>query len=312
MNRHSEDKLSSYLKVRQFFIDNLATCSSIVPVISAIHAEFLVVLQEILDTKENADLDITGYAEDKKQKRTTLEVSALKVSKALSLYAQMNQLISLKEKVNFTASDLTRMRDTEIYTTACKIEELVLPYQSQISSYGLSTVDISQFAIDTKNFFDVIQSPKYKIGERISYNVNLNNLAAKMDNLLKEEMDVAMAVVGMNNNLLQEQYVSARAIDDTGTNNGTHTYSDSVMANSIRTVADIKYLPDLTFTFQNKGNTTLIFGFSIDGATFTGTTVSVYPSDVLTRDASDLAGEGIYLLVQNMGNDSGAYTVIVD
>lgn len=312
MDRHSEDKLSSYLKVRQFFIDNLVDCIAIVPIISTLHNDFLVALQLILDTKEDADLDITGYTEDKKQKRVILETSCLKVAKSLTLYAQMNGLSSLKEKINFTASDLTRMRDTEIYTTACKIDELLQPYLGQIAQYGITATDAGQLVIDTKNFFDVIQSPKYKIGERVSLNVNLSTYMGNMDSLLKEKMDVAMTIVGINNSTLQSQYLSARAIDDTGTTNGIKIYSDTVTANSIRTVADIIYNPDLTFTFQNKGNTTLVFGLSLDGANFVGTSITVQPSDTLIRDASDLATEGVYLLVQNMGVNVGTYMVEVD
>lgn len=312
MDRHSEDKLSSYLKVRQFFIDNLADCVTIVPIISTIHTDFSTFLQTILDTKEDADLDITGYTEEKKQKRAVLETTCLKVAKCLSLYAQMNQLSSLKEKINFNASDFARMRDTETYTTACKIEELLGQYASQISLYGISAADISQLNIDIKNFFDVIQSPKYKIGERASLNANLVKFIADMDRLLKEQMDVAMTIVGISNNSLQAQYLSSRAIDNTGTINGIKTYNDSVNANSIKTVASINYDPDLTFTFQNKGNTSLVFGLSVDGSNFVGTTVIVQPSDTLTRDASDLATIGAYILVQNNGNNSGSYTVEVD
>lgn len=312
MDRHSEDKLSSYLKVRQFFIDNLADCAAIVPIISTLHSDFLAALQLILDTKEDADLDITGYTEDKKQKRTILEVSCLKVAKSLALYAQMNNLSSLKEKINFTASDLTRMRDTEIYTTACKIDELLFPYQAQIAQYGITPSDATQLVTDTKNFFDVIQSPKYKIGERVSLNANLSTYMGNMDALLREKMDVAMTIVGINNSTLQSQYLSARAIDNTGTTSGIKVYSDSINANSNRTVADITYNPDLTFTFQNKGNTTLLFGLSVDGANFTGTSITVQPLDTLTRDASDLATEGVYLLVQNIGTNAGSYIVEVD
>lgn len=312
MDRHSEDKLSSHLKVRQFFIDNLADCAAIVPIISTLHSDFSAILQQILDTKEDADLDITGYTEDKKQKRIVLETSCLKVAKSLALYAQMNNLSSLKEKINFTASDLTRMRDTEIYTTACKIDELLFPYQAQIGQYGITLNDITQLVTDTKNFFDVIQSPKYKIGERVSLNVNLSTYMGNMDALLREKMDVAMTIVGINNSTLQSQYLSARAIDNTGTTSGIKVYSDSINANSNRTVADITYNPDLTFTFQNKGNTTLLFGLSVDGANFTGTSITVQPLDTLTRDASDLATEGVYLLVQNIGANAGSYIVEVD
>lgn len=312
MDRHSEDKLSAYLKVRQFFIDNLANCAAIVPVLNTIHADFLLALQNLLDTKEDADLDITGYTEDKKKKRATLEIACIKIAKSLSLYAQINELISLKEKVNFTASEFTRMRDTEIYTTARKIEELVQPYQIDMGNYGISNADISQFAVYIKSFFDVIQAPKYKIGERASLNHNLSSYMSHMDTLLREQMDVAMAIVGISNSALQEQYLSARSIDDTSGGSGIRTHSDSVEAQSTRTVTDLSYQPDLTFTFQNKGNTNLVFGLSTDGTTFVGTSIAVNPSDTLTRDASDLAPEGVYLLVQNMGNNIGYYAVIVD
>jgi hypothetical protein len=312
MDRHSEDKLSSYLKVRQFFIDNLNNCAVIVPIVTDLHLDFSTVLQQILDTKEEVDIDITGYTEDKKLKRQTLEVSCLKIAKSLALYAQINNLSSLKEKINFVASDFTRMRDTDIYTTARKIENTLIPYQSQLGQYGINANDVAQLTTDIQNFFDVIQSPKYKIGERVSLNNSLSKFMGDMDSLLKEKIDVAMTIVGINNNSLQGQYLSARAIDDTGTTNGIKTYNDTVTASSMRTVANITYQPDITFTFQNKGTTFLIFGLSSDGANFVGTTISVQPNDQLTRDASDLAMEGTYLLVQNDGNVNGAYLVTVD
>ena len=90
------------------------------------------------------------------------------------------------------------------------------------------------------------------------------------------------------------------------------TFTGSVNANSSATVTTLTYNIDRTFVFKNTGAVTLFFGLSNDGIVISGTEIEVGAGDQLTRDSSDMNDSGNTLLVRNVDNIGGAYTVDTD
>ena len=312
MNNRQEDKMSMYEKVVYFLNQNINTISPVVGAVTQVKTDFEQKLDAIIQVDTLASMDITGYTEVKSQKRKAMELLTLKVGRAITAYATFSNQSDLKEKANYTKTGIERMRDTECYTTARRIYELAMPIVTDLQPFTVDIQVLKDLDIAKEAFFQVLQLPKSKIGERVTQNEQINQLLAEADSILKDKLDIYMALLEFDYAALYSQYQNARAIDVTGTYSSGNSYSGSLLANQIVVVFNAAYSASRSITLKNKGNTQLTFGHSNDMQTFIGNTIVLDAGDILLRDSSDLATEGDYLLVQNMGASSGEYAVETD
>lgn len=311
LNRH-EDKVSSFLKTRQFLNDHHAQLSAIVPIIDVVKQTFDARLDQLLQTITAANTNITGYTTVKRTARENLQNHCVLISRALMLLASFNAMPDLLEKVNYTPSSFTKMRDTELYTTAQMLLELVAPHQTNLGMYGVTPAQVAELQTKTQDFLAVIQLPKDKIGERASYNANIDMEIRQIDETLKTQLDVAMTIIGLSNATLKSQYDSSRAIDSTNGTSNMKTATGIISAGATEKVFNLPFDPDRDVTLSNKGTVVLTFGFSLDGSTFVGTSIEVLAGEEMNLEASDLSSEGDFLLVQNNAGSSGSYEVKYD
>ena len=309
LNRH-EDKVSSFLKTRQFLNDHSAQVAAVVPIISTIKQTFDSQLDGLLQTIQAANTDISGYTLLKKDARENLSNNCLIISRALMLLATFNKMPDLLEKVNYVPSAFIKMRDTELYTTAQMIIELVAPHQNNLGMYGVTSSQVNDLQTTAIDFLAVIQLPKDKIGERASYNARIETEIRAIDETLKTQLDVAMTIVGLSETTLKLQYDSSRAIDSTNGTSSSKTASGTVAINMTEVVFHEPFNPNLDLTLKNEGTSTLTYSFSLDGVNFIGTSAEVLAGQELNLEASDMSVEGDYLLVRNDGNTTGSYKVL--
>ena len=312
MQNRLEDKLSMYEKVDAFLQTNMAVLTTSLPILTSAYTDFKTKLNDILATIQAASVDTTGYTEDKAQKRQDLEQLALKITRALTAYAGVSKNLSLRAKINYNKSDLSKMRDNDLFAHTKVIEDYANQYATDILSYGISTNDIVDLGTKVKDFFEVIQTPKTKIEVRSSYLQQLETQMQEQDMYLKDIIDPLMGVLEYDAPLLFSQYKKGRSIDQTGAQSSSKTFSGSVNANNNTTVTTLPYDVNRTFTFKNTGTTTLFFGLSNDGTTVEGVEIEVGAGDQLTRDSSDMNDSGDTLLVRNAGSVAGDYTVVTD
>lgn len=312
MNSRNEDKLSMYEKVQLFLKDHISAISAIIPNATNVKTDFDQKIQDLMFTIANAGMQTTGYTQIKENARQQLETALLRIIRGLKAVAIDNQLLDLKAKSDYSRTEIERLRDSEIYTTTLRIFDLATNYQTLLANYAITSLHIQDLKSYNDTFFAVIQLPKDKIGERASYNQLIDIQISSIDLLLKEQLDTYMELIEFDSPQLFAQYKSARAIDNSGGGSATKQYSGVVAGNLTAVIIKQEYNADRSYTFFNKGNSDLQFGLSVDGTSIIGTILTLQSGDEISRDASDLSGEGDFLLVINPTSIDGEYKVEAD
>ncbi len=312
MNNRNEDKLSMYEKVQLFLNNHISDISPIIPNTVTAKADYDQKIQDLMLTIANAGMQTTGYTQIKENARQQLEKSLLKMIRGLKAVSIDNNYLDLKAKSDYSRTSVERLRDSEAYTTALRIFDLAVNYQTQLANYAISAVNIQDLKAYNDAFFAVIQLPKDKIGERASYNQLITLQMDGVDSLLKERLDTYMDLIEFDLPQLYAQYKSSRSIDNSGGGSGSKTYNGSVSAGLTAVAIKQDYDANRSYTFMNKGNSDLQFGLSVDGITISGINLVLQASDEISRDASDLNEEGEFLIVINSSSIDGTYRIEAD
>ena len=312
MKGKDEDKLSMYEKTNLFVKDHIDEISAVVKRAVIEKANFEEALNELMYIIANAGGQTTGYTQIKENARFLLERSMLKIMRALKAFAIDENLFDLKAKSDYSRTDVERLRDSDLFTTALRIYGLANDNEAGIANYSITHDNINKLDTYAKSFFEVIQLPKDKIGERSSYNKLIELKMAEIDTILYDKFDNYLSLIEFDNVQLYAQYRSARSIDNSRGTSSSKQYSGTVAAGLTVMVIQQDYDQDRSYTFFNKGNADLQIGLSTDGVSINSSSVTLQPGDEISRDASDLNSEGNYLLVQNMGSVEGKYEIKAD
>lgn len=312
MNSRNEDKLSMYNKVRLFLKDHIADISAIIPSAAAAKSDFDNQIGDLMLVAAQSGAQTTGYTQIKENARVKLEQIMLKAVRSLKAYSIDSSMPDLRAQTEYSRSEIERFRDGDLYTTALRIHGLTQVHIAALIDYAFTPANLTTLKGNITTFFEVIQLPKDKIGERSSYNKLIDIKISEIDTLLRDRLDTYMSLVEFDDVQLYEQYRSARSIDTSRGYGNSKSYKGSIAAGLTVVVVKQNYDADRTYTFLNKGNSELSFGLSTNGTDFSGTVVTLQPSDEISRDAGDLSGEGEFLLVQNLSAVDGAWEVEAD
>lgn len=241
MNAYQEDILSMFNKVRLYLNTNIATIVTSLPIMSTARGEYETYLDALMQSIAIATDDITGYTENKAQKRKALETIMLKIARALTGYSVVNNIPELKKKVDYVKSEIEKMRDSDLYASAKRLEELTSPYQNNLSIFGVDATDVTLLNQKCGDYWVVIQLPKEKIEARAAYNQLVNKQMSELQAFLRERLDVFMSVLEFYNETLYIQYKSARSIDISGGGSSSKTYTGTVSPNATQSFTRVSY-----------------------------------------------------------------------
>ena len=312
MNSRNEDKLSMYEKVKLFLKDHIAQIEALIPNTATVKTELDQKIDELMVIISNAGEQTTGYTLIKENARIELENAMVRIIRGLKAVAVDNNLLALKNKVDYSRSSIERLRDSEIYTTGLRIAHLAEENKDALANYATPFAHITHLKSLNAAFFEVIQLPKDKIGERASYNSLIDVKLNEIDKLLRDKLDTYMSIIELDEATLYTQYRSARSIDDSRGKGSTKQYKGEVAEGLTAVVVQQDYEADRSYTFYNNSEAELSFGLSADGTTISGVTLTLQQGDEASRDASDLNDSGNFLIVINKGKGQGVYEVTVD
>ena len=299
MENNLENKVSMFQKSEGYLELHWGEISSI-PAIVPIKNEFSNLITKILELASIADADITGFTVEKAAKRATLKKSILKISTAVVANASVSNNYAQVEKCDETPASMDAMRDNDFYTYAKLVINEATPVISALEPFGVVQADLDQALVDSDKFLDVIQKPKVQISDRSKTKDELETLVAETDTFLKKKLDKVMAIFQVTAPSLHVGYLSARSIDDTGTQT-TPTYQGVAPKNSIIIVGKLNYLSTRSFDIKNTGGVPLSFCLSSSETAIEGNIVTVVPGGTATRKSSTLNVNAAanFLLLQN-------------
>lgn len=312
MNARNEDKLSMYEKVKLYLKDHIAQIQVLIPNAATVKVEFDQKINDLMEIIANAGSQTTGYTLIKENARKELEDSMVRIIRGLKAVAVDNELFDLKAKAEYSRSDIERLRDSDIYTTGLRIARLAEENKDALANYATPFSHITHLKNLNAAFFEVIQLPKDKIGERASYNSLIDIKLNEIDKLLRDKLDTYMSIIELDEVTLYTQYRSSRSIDNSRGTGTTKTYKGEVADGLTAVIVQQDYEADRSYTFYNHSEAELSFGLSTDGKTISGVTLTLQQYDEISRDASDLNDGGNFLIVVNNGRGEGVYEVNAD
>ena len=219
MTDNQENKLSMGLVVQNVVNSNNPIWSGLPAFVSAFN-DFEGIIVEILSNRVVQEADTKGVTLDKQQAEDILIAKTLTVSAGTYAYAVDNSNETLREKINYSPSNLRQARDTILRDMCQLIHNEVNAVIGDLADYGILPADLTDLQNKINLYYIAISEPREAITDRKTAKQELVILLGRFDDVLKERMDKLMIMFRDCNRLFYRQYLNARIIIDLGAGNG--------------------------------------------------------------------------------------------
>ena len=306
MQDEQTNRLNSLIKSDDFLDDNSATVAAVTQ-IPPLATSLKDKIQEINDAAAAGDLDLSGVAEDKKNKRAALKTSLFKISRAAAAYYQSANMLKELRIVDFNDSEIDRQRDAILYATAKEVHKIGTADVANL--IGAVQADLDQLDTDKEAFFEVIQDPKREIEIGAVQNARIDPLINQgMD--IRRQIDVFMQTLISTNEALYSEWEASMSIDDTGASNPP-VLVKTVSVNSGETIAvsyagEIDLINSSELKLINDNGAEIDFGFGADETQFNGTPTTVNANSQERKTAISLGFDSINATSLNVQNNQGS------
>ena len=188
MKSKQEAKLSMYDAVITYCDANAAITGAIPAFGTALTAFKTSVTALRVTAQKEADV-ISGVAMDKFQAKKDLSQMAATTAAAVYALAAAAGDNELKEKVNFSVSDLQRFKD-ELLTSNCQnIHDLANANIAALAPYGITAGTLSALNTEIANYAAVVPAPRNAASLRSAYSETLVIQFKEADEILKNQLD---------------------------------------------------------------------------------------------------------------------------
>ncbi len=285
MTDNQENKLSMGLVVQNVVNSNNVIWSGLPAFVSAFN-DFEGIIVEILSNRVVQEADTKGVTLDKQQAEDVLIAKTLMISSGTYAYAVDNSNETLREKINYSPSNLRQARDTILRDMCQLIHDEVNAEIGNLADYGVLPADLTDLQNKIDLYYIAISEPREAITDRKTATQELVILLGRFDDVLTERMDKLMVMFRDSHPLFYRQYVNARMIVDLGGGPGEPEPEVGV----ITCVTDQSVLNEVEVVFKNNatGNFEIIWG---DG----DTTPLELEAEEVSR-THDYALEGTYTI----------------
>jgi hypothetical protein len=216
MTKTQEARLNMYDAVNAFCNNNPIIVATI-PAFQDTLTDFQSLLDSIHATAQlKADV-ITGIAEDKKELRLTLCQLSTNLAAVLFAYASSIGNNELKQKANFSASELTRMKDGMLTSVSLNLKGLANDNLASLAPYGITASSITDIDNAISDYQNKISSPRNAVSQRGTYRKTLNGLFKQANLILKNQLDKVAVQFKTDYPDFYETYTNNRIIVDPGT-----------------------------------------------------------------------------------------------
>lgn len=298
MTKNNESFFSMALKVRNFGRIN-GTVLNAVPGVTAQFTQLNTLINNLITTDTGSRTDLTGVAMNKQNIRKVLETSCLKFSNALAGFAVNSNDLILQKKADYPSSKWYSCSEDELISNANIIKNLATPIIASLAPYNLAAADLTAFNTALNSFTDSVSDPSLAIDKRKTDNENIPLIIDQIRSLFNDKLDVLVRTIEVSNPNMYNMYNAARAIDA----NGSVSNPTSEVTVASKTVSTIHtatiYDADTFYTIQNMGAEGVYFSLSTTTNTEGTDPVLLDVGETRSRLASNLAPDGLFLVVNN-------------
>lgn len=226
MNKDQEAKRKMYTTTDRFLTTNDAVVKDL-PNYSATTGTYRELIRQIGVQQQIQELGKEGFTTQKEQKHLTLVKLTLDAIAKLKAYATFESKPVLLKEIDFTESELKHAADNQALNRARTVLDRAKTNLADMTKYQLTQAQVDALEEAVKGFEAVIPDPRMGIIDRKNATQNLENLFVEADVLLKEKIDLLMALLRDSNPTFYQSYLNARMIVDNANRGGNNDKPDT-------------------------------------------------------------------------------------
>ncbi|CAN5368581.1 hypothetical protein BH10ACI1_BH10ACI1_20340 [soil metagenome] len=188
LEARQEAKLNMYEVVEMLCDANPTIIATIVAFVAA-YNEFKALIANINTAAQLSSAVLTGIAADKKVSKLGLSQIAAKIAGQIFAYSAKNGNNTLKAAVNFSVSDLSRMKDGELAALCQTIHDKGIENKDVLTDYGVTTAKLAELQAAINAYAESVPKPRTAITERSTTKANIKQMFKDADSVLLEQMD---------------------------------------------------------------------------------------------------------------------------
>jgi hypothetical protein len=209
-------------------------------------------LQSTINSIRNTDLvqnaksiGITLTKEEAKTAMITLAFAHVSAGRA---YATATSNTSLKSTLDYSLSDLKKLKDNDAWTDCQSIHDAVSPYIASMTPYGATATTLASLQTDINNYAPLIGKPRSQVAASAAATKSVVQLIEGSRELYKDTLDPLMEQFKISNVAFYNEYHTSRIIVNIGTHK--ETIIEGLVTNGTSPIAGI--LVKLTGTTKKK------------------------------------------------------------
>lgn len=199
----------------QVLAKHVAVWTGLVPFKNA-HDELKLNVGSIENATQKQETSLKGVALDKRFKKEAMVKQTLSIAQAMFAYAEDEGDVVLRDKVDYSRSELMQTRDAIIAQTCQNIHDLANPIIAALAAYGLLPADLTGHQSTIDAYTATVGSPRAALTVRKGATAEINALVKDSMKILNNRMDKMMPEWEASNPDFFQEYFDARMIVDSG------------------------------------------------------------------------------------------------
>ena len=216
MKKRLESKLNMYDAVIAYCNNNAAITATVAAFQTAL-TDFSAKVGDIRDTVQMAEDIIIGVAMDKTQAQKDLAAQASTIAAAVFAFAASANDNALKEKVNFSLTELLRLKDGLLGPVCLNIHDAAQTNLGSLANYNITVAMLTDFSAAITDYTATVPSPRNAVTQRSANYQALEALFKEADSILKTQMDKTALLFVSANPEFYSNYRNNRIILDAAT-----------------------------------------------------------------------------------------------
>jgi hypothetical protein len=215
MKNKQEDKLSMCLTVQKDCNVNKDIWSNM-PAFVDTFGRFENLISKIKTQQEIQKGKTTGITQSKQKEEDEMIQATVEIASAVHAFASIIGDDALMSKVNYSPTNLMRLRDTDLRAVCQTIHDAAESVIDHLGDYGKTPEDLEKLQKEINDFSDMIAEPRSAIGTRATATAELEKLFKEVDTILRDQLDMLMVNYKSSHPKFYNKYRSSRMIVDMG------------------------------------------------------------------------------------------------
>ena len=209
MERFQENHLSMFKTVDIATENHATVIDAILPLKSA-RTELKQIIVNLGNAVQKQSTNISGYTEEKKQRRQKMTDQTFVVGQLVSAFAIAKNMTALDAEVNYSIRTLNRMSDDEVGEICNKVYLKAKEHLADLADYGITTAVLNELKELIDNYNSKTQLNKVTLEQKSEQTKIIAQLIKDGKALLTNSFDKLMLILRNTNPEAYNAYVAAR------------------------------------------------------------------------------------------------------